>query len=132
MREGTNSLVILYFSWWYSYLPRRLFLAFQASAITLLDLFSVKILFKTLFAPWKRDSMSTDGLSLQEKFSVWMLNMASRFIGFLVKSFVLITFIVAFLVMTVTFAGLFCLWVAFPLAILALVILGITNLSGAA
>ncbi|MCX6810484.1 MAG: hypothetical protein NTY30_01950 [Candidatus Berkelbacteria bacterium] len=128
-QEGTNSLVILYFSWWYGYLPRRLFLALEASMITLVDLFSVKILFRTLFSPWKRDLISTDGLSLQEKFQVWMMNLASRFIGFIVKTFVLITFAIVFVAAAVIFAALFCLWIAFPLAIIGLVILGLTNLA---
>ena len=129
-QEGTNSLLILYFSWWYGYLPRRLFLALKASVLTLLDIFSVRVLFKTLFAPWKRDSISTDGLSLQQKFQVWVLNMTSRFVGFMVKTFVLITFIIVFLATVIIFASLFCLWIAFPLAIIALIIIGITNLSG--
>ncbi len=128
MREGTNSLLILYFSWWYGYLPRRLFLALQASVITSLDLFSVKILFKTLFSPWKRDSISTEGLSIQEKFHVWTLNLASRFIGFLVKTFVLLTFIVVFTATIIIYIGLFGLWIAFPLVIVGLIIIGISNL----
>ena len=99
--------------------------------ITLLDLFSVKVLFKTLFSPWKRDSISTDGLSLQEKFQVWTLNLASRIIGFLVKTFVLATFIIVFAAAIIIFIGLFCLWIAFPLVIIGLIILGITNLLGA-
>jgi hypothetical protein len=130
MKEGTNSLLILYFSWWYGYLPRRLFLAFEASMVSLLDLFSVKILLKTLFAPWKRDLISTDGLSIQEKFQIWMLNLASRFIGFLVKTFVLITFLIVFAVALIVFVGLYCFWFVFPLAIIALIILGLTNLVG--
>lgn len=130
MREGTNSLVMLFFSWWYSYLPRRLFLAFKASAITLLDLFSVKILFMTLFSPWKRDQISTEGLSLQQKFQVWTMNVASRLIGFLVKTFVLATFILIFSAAIIIFAALFCLWLAFPLLIIGLIILGFANMSG--
>lgn len=130
MREGTNSLFILYFSWWYGYLPRRLFLAFQAAVITIIDLFSVKVLLRTLFSPWKRDQISTDGLSLQEKFQIWTLNAASRIIGFLVKTFVLITFIIVFVAAVTVFALLFCLWIAFPLAIIGLIILGISNFSG--
>ncbi|PIU24590.1 hypothetical protein COT12_00245 [Candidatus Berkelbacteria bacterium CG08_land_8_20_14_0_20_39_8] len=105
-----------------------MFLALQASVITSLDLFSVKILFKTLFSPWKRDSISTEGLSIQEKFHVWTLNLASRFIGFLVKTFVLLTFIVVFTATIIIYIGLFGLWIAFPLVIVGLIIIGISNL----
>jgi hypothetical protein len=59
-----------------------------------------------------------------------MMNLASRFIGFLIKIFVLSTYAVVMVVVVVAFAGLFCLWFAFPLAIIALIIIGIMNLSG--
>jgi len=130
MREGTNSLFILYFSWWYGFLPRRLYLAFNAAIITLTDLFSVKVLLPTLFSPWKRDIIGTENLALQEKFQVWMMNLASRFIGFLIKIFVLATYAVATVVALVVFVASFILWIAFPLAIIALIAIGIMNLSG--
>ena len=130
MQEGTNSLFILFFSWWYSFLPRRLYLAFSAAMITLTDLFSVKVLLPTLFSPWKRDIVSTENLALQEKFQVWMMNLASRFIGFLIKIFVLATYAVVMVVAVVAFTALFILWIAFPLAIIVLIIIGIMNLSG--
>jgi hypothetical protein len=130
MQEGTSNLFLLFFSWWYSYLPRRLYLAFSALSITLLDLFSVKAIFQTLFAPWKRDILSYEGLTLQQKFSVWTLNMSSRFIGFLIKISVLFVFIVFYLISIIIFFASFLLWIAFPLAILALMIIGFVNLGG--
>jgi hypothetical protein len=105
-------------------------LAFSALSITLLDLFSVKAIFQTLFAPWKRDILSYEGLTLQQKFSVWTLNMSSRFIGFLIKISVLFVFIVFYLISIIIFFASFLLWIAFPLAILALMIIGFVNLGG--
>jgi hypothetical protein len=130
MQEGTSNLFLLFFSWWYKYLPHRLYLAFSALSIMLSDLFSIKAIFRTLFAPWKRDIISYEGLTLQQKFSVWTLNMSSRFIGFLIKIFVLGVFIIFYLVAIIIFLGGFFLWIAFPLAILALIIIGFTNLDG--
>lgn len=94
MQEGTSNLTLLFFSWWYKYLPYRLFSASEALVITLTDLFSVKMILPTLFAPWKRDIMSYEGLTLQQKFQVLMLNLASRIIGFLVKISVFCGYIV--------------------------------------
>jgi len=131
MQEGTSNLFLLFFSWWYSYLPRRLYLAFIALSITLVDLFSLKAIFKTLFAPWKRDTLSYDGLTLQEKFSIWMLNMASRFIGFLIKISVFFVFIVFYLATLFIFISGFLLWLAFPLVTLALFVIGFINLGSA-
>jgi hypothetical protein len=128
MQEGTNNLFLLFFSWWYRYLPRRLYLAFVALSITLVDLFSLKVIFRTLFAPWKRDILSYEGLTLQQKFSVWMLNLASRFIGFLIKVSTLFVFSVLYLAAVVIFVSAFFLWLAFPLVVLALLVVGFINL----
>jgi hypothetical protein len=130
MKEGTSNLVVLYFRWWYGYLPCRLFLAFKSIAITLSDLFSVKNSILTLFSPWKRDTLSTDGLSLQEKFQIWILNLASRVIGFLVKIFVLVAFFVVFSISIALCLVAFITWMVFPLIILALIILGLMNFFG--
>ena len=129
MQEGTNNLFLLFFSWWYKYLPRRLYLAFVALSITLFDLFSLRAIFKTLFAPWKRDVLSYEGLTLQQKFSVWTLNMASRLIGFLIKSVVLLSFIIIFAITIIIFFGLFLLWLAFPLAVIGLIFFGLINIA---
>jgi len=126
--EGTSNLILLFFSWWYHYLSRRLYLAFNALALTLFDLFSVKLIFKTLFAPWKRDVLSYEGLAIQQKFQVLMMNLASRCIGFIVKIFVFVTFIVVFVAAVIIFFAAFLLWLAFPLATVALLILGIFNI----
>ena len=128
MQEGTSNLFLLFFSWWYHYLPRRLYLAFLALSITLIDLFSVKQIFKTLFAPWKRDVQSYEGLTLQQKFQVFLMNLASRLIGFLVKIFVFATFIVMFAATIVIFVAMFLLWLAFPIVVIGLLILGIVNI----
>jgi len=131
MKEGTSSLLVLYFRWWYGYLPRRLFLVFKAVIITLSDLFSVKTSILTLFSPWKRDIMSTDGLSIQERFQIWTLNLASRVIGFFVKIFVLITFLITFIIAIALCGAAFIAWMVFPLLILVLIIFGLVNFFGA-
>jgi hypothetical protein len=130
MKEGTSNLGLLFFSWWYGYLPRRLYLAFLAAMISLFDRFSVKVLLATWFSPWKRDIISTDGLTLQQKFQVFMLNLASRVIGFLAKTSVLISFAILFVVTVSISVALFALWLAFPITVLILLIFGLVNLNG--
>jgi len=123
--EGTKSLPILFFSWWYGYSYHRLFKYLRAIFIYIYDLFSVRLSLLTLFAPWKRDSISYEGLSLQQKFEVWTLNIASRFVGFFIKTinlaiFLAITILVALLSLCLTL-----LWPLYPLLIVYLIYLGI-------
>lgn len=123
--EGTTSLPILFFNWWYGYAYRRLFKYLRAIFIYIYDLFSVRLSLITLFAPWKRDSISYEGLSLQQKFEVWTLNIASRFVGFFIKTINLIiytgmTVLAAFLSLLAT-----VLWPLYPIVIVYLLYLGI-------
>ena len=127
MQEGTANLTLLFFSWWYKYLPYRLFSACKALLITLTDLFSVKMILPTLFAPWKRDILSYEGLTLQQKFQVMMLNLASRIIGFLVKVSVFCGYLLMISISLAVILITFALWLAFPLAIIGLIIFGLIN-----
>lgn len=129
MQEGTSNLFLLFFSWWYKYLPYRLFSACKALLITITDLFSVKMILPTLFAPWKRDLLSYENLSLQQKFQVMTLNLASRIIGFLIKISVFSGYIVMILISLAIFVAAFALWLAFPLAIIILLILAVVNIA---
>lgn len=123
--EGTTNLPILFLSWWYGYAYRRLFNYLRAIFIYLYDLFSVRLSFLTLFAPWKRDVISYEGLSLQQKFEVWTLNLASRFVGLIIKV-VNLTIFLAMAILAAAFSlCLTLLWPLYPVVIIYLIYLGI-------
>lgn len=110
--EGTTSLPILYLSWWYGYAYGRLFKYIRAFFIINFDLFSVKVCITTLFSPWKRDLINYEGLTLQEKFKAWTLNLASRFTGFIIKLMTLFSYLVSSIF---TLAGSIIMVIAWPL-----------------
>jgi len=49
------------------------------------DFFSIDLLAKTLFLPWKRDEIDTSNMALQDKFRVWIMNLVSRLVGLVVR-----------------------------------------------
>ncbi len=118
--EG-NNLTIYFFKWWYGEAYGRVFKYIKAGYIYATDMFSIKICFATLFAPWKRDAISYEGLSLQQRFQVWTLNLASRFIGFLVKVFTITAYL--FFVAFLSFCSLIVIvvWLMYPLLIALLI-----------
>lgn len=123
--EGAVSLPVLFFSWWYSIAYRRVFRYVRAIYIHTYDLFSVKIIFVTLFAPWKRDQISYEGLSLQQKFEVWTLNLASRFVGFAIKIITLSIFI-GFVILETALSIVFIIaWPFYPLVLALLIYFGV-------
>ena len=125
--EGTNNLTILFFSWWYGEAYARLFKYIRAFYIYVTDLFSVKICLKTLFSVWKRDAISYQGLSLKQIFQVWTLNLASRFVGFLIKSITLISYLVAIVILSVISIILIILWPLYPALIVYVIYYGLTK-----
>ena len=104
--------------------PRRL----HGFILTTADAFSMPLLLKTLFAPWRRDVLPTTGLALQEKFRVIGYNLVAIFIGFFVRLFVL--FIASFLVALTILLGtlLLGLWVILPFLPIGLFLIGIVLL----
>lgn len=111
---------------WYVSLPAYFWMVLIGECGRIYHVFSVPELFRTLFAPWKRDDTPTGNMSLGDKFQVMVGNMATRFVAFFIR---LTTIMVGFLVVTSIFLlGCTCILFVFtfPLLILAMVILGVS------
>lgn len=126
--EGNDNLVTNFFVWWYGEAYAKFFVYLTKFLAYVADLFSVKICLKTLFAPWKRDQLSGEGLTLQDRFQVLMLNLSSRLIGAVVKIIVLATFLVAAMFIIPVELGLLVLWATWPIVSLLLLYIGLKNL----
>lgn len=123
--EGTKNLNSLFFVWWYTEVFGELSRFVKHFFVYLADLFSVKICLKTLFSPWRRDNISYEGLTIQEKFQVLVLNITSRFVGLIIKIFTLATFVVVFIFCVGLFAAAFLVWFLFPVILIGLAVWGI-------
>ena len=123
--EGTKTLNSLYFVWWYTevfggfYVFTKHFFAYIA------DLFSVKICLKTLLSPWRRDGIGYEGLTIQERFQVLILNITSRLVGAVIKIFTLATFVVVFIFCVGLFLVGFVIWFLFPIILIGFSVWGI-------
>ena len=85
--------------------------------------FSVDVLLKTLFSPWKR-IISLPGRSMDEKFRAMIDNLVSRVIGFMVRVIVLIAALVMILITAVAGVTLALLWPLVPLLGVGLIFWG--------
>ena len=119
-------VIILFFRWWYAQGWLLALKDIKKRTLGVSHNFSVPILIKTLFAPWRR-LITDSGKSLDEKFKAGVDNLISRFVGFWVRFLVLI---IAGVVTALTFC-LFLLiaiiWPFMPLAVILLVWLGINK-----
>lgn len=74
-----------FFSWWLFEVPAKLWKITISLSRKIFGYFSIDLLLKTLFYPWKRDEIDTSNLSLDKRFQVWLMNLVSRLVGATVR-----------------------------------------------
>ena len=114
-----------FFKWWLIDEPRYLWLVTRVITQKTATFFSVGILIRTLFAPWKRDVQRTHNLPIDLAFRALIDNLVSRFVGFCVRT---VTIFVAGGALLVSFlGGLIIIFaeIAMPLIVFLLIIWGL-------
>ncbi len=112
-------LLVGFFSWWYG-------AGWKAQVQRIVDLlekvndyFSIPLLLKTLFSPFRQISADETGRDIASKFRAWGDRMFSRCIGAFMRFFmILFGMVTMVLVMIFSFVRLL-LWPVFPLLPLA-------------
>ena len=112
--------MLSFFSWWYGPGLVGLVRAIQRRMQQLADMFSVAILLRTLFSPWRR-IITYPGAGLEAHLRAMLDNMVSRVIGLLVRISVLLTAAVLFVLLTIVSALQIILWPLLPLIALGLI-----------
>lgn len=85
-----SMLALELFTWWYGQGWLRLARHLRQRTSKVSHLFSVPILLRTLFAPWRR-IVTYPGASLDARLRAAGDNLVSRLVGFSVRSLVLLT-----------------------------------------
>ena len=88
--------------------------------------FSVAILLKTLFAPWRRIT-STPGAGIDAKFRAMIDNLVSRAVGFFVRLIVLITALLLSGLTAVFFTLIMIVWPLLPFLVLYSLVRAVTG-----
>lgn len=118
--------VVIFWRWYYGEGIKDVLTGWRNYIIFSLQYFSIPLLLKTLFAPWKRDiTKRPRGLDLQKLFEYIAFNSISRGIGFVVR-FVTIWVGIGFFFGTIILGAIFfIIWLALPLIMVGLFILAL-------
>ncbi len=111
---------------WFVSLPGYVWMVTSGQTKRTYHTFSVPELFRTLFAPWKRDEVSTSNMSLGDKFRVMVGNMAGRFVAAIIR---FITIFIGFGLTALVFLfGILVLTlvVVFPILVVLMFLLGVS------
>jgi len=121
----SRSLVGDFLISWYSILFTRLIKICRYFLIKTWDTFSIGILLSTLFAPWKQDVVRGKNvpLNVQMQFAVW--NLISRFIGFIVRFFVILIGLVVWVLILILSGIAVLVYIVLPFGIIVLFFAGI-------
>jgi len=114
-----------YFCWWYSVGLRQAWWSAGFILKEITDFFSLEALVRTWFAPWKNDVLTGRNLALSDQIKIWEQNIASRFVGFVVRSFVIVFTVWLLAVVTLLEAIALFIWIVLPILIIGLVMLAV-------
>lgn len=88
--------------------------------------FSLSLLAKTLFAPWRR-IVTMSGKSLDAQMRAMLDNLVSRCVGFFIRFFVIVGALVAMLGAVIASVSMAIIWPLLPVLIIVCVIKAVTG-----
>jgi len=116
-------MVLEFFVWWYTTGWLETLQRIRGRVEAVWRMFSVPILLRTLFSPWRR-IVSAPGKGMDQLFRSIVDNTISRLVGFVVRSFVLLAAVFLTLVMAGGGFVIAVLWPALPLLVVFFVLKG--------
>lgn len=117
-------LALAFLSWWYSKGWTELISKLIAFIDSIGQLFSVKILLKTLFDPWRRIT-STGSIGISSYLHAAVDNTISRLVGLTVRLLVLTAGLLFSLVIIVVGCLVIIIWPLLPPAFILTIVLGL-------
>lgn len=114
-------------SWWYSDGWKQMILRRQESILDLYDKFSLGLLLKTLFAPWRQISAGSVRGSLSVQFRAFFDRLISRIIGGFIRTVTLIIGLLALVVSLILSLVRIVAWPLLPVAPIVLMIFAIVG-----
>ena len=122
---GEASLFFEYSKWHYGR-------AYSSALVTggnfmwfIVHFFSMPLLLRTLFSPWKRIQEEHDKQGLEDYFATIAVNVMTRVFGFCVRIFILFVGLSVLILGAVFILAWFIVWVFLPVLVIMSVIFGI-------
>ena len=122
-------LITLYFGWHYSVALRGLYSIWANFNWFTWNFFSIGLLFRSWFSPWKRmQERYRGGIDFQNLFETVVVNLLMRIVGFGVRGMVMVMGLAALLFLFLAGVFAFLGWLFLPVIIISLTIIGVQAL----
>jgi len=120
-----TSIIFGYLGWHYSKAIRSLSRVWKIFLIFIFNYFSIDLLFKNFFDPWKRmDDNYPKSFNLKDYFYAFMTNTIVRIVGIIMRTFLIIIGVTAYLIFALFYPLAIILWLLLPSIIIVLIIFG--------
>ncbi len=118
-------LTLRYFTWHYTLSIAQIFVIFGNLFWFLVDFFSISIIFKTLFSPWKRMGETyKEGFNPEANLAALIVNLIMRITGFIFRIIILVVALISILLFVLVSLAVLILWLLWPFILLSLLITG--------
>lgn len=119
-------VILRFWAWYYTGAGKSLVRAWKNFIIFVREYYSIPLLLRTLFYPWRRDITKYGrGFSIKNFLETLSFNLISRSIGFVVRSVAIVIGLICLLgVIILGFIALI-IWLMLPVILLFLIIIGL-------
>lgn len=117
--EARENIIIMWFLWQFYEMPKFLFSVWRNYLLFGLDYFSIPLLVKTLFSPWRKYNwVYPKGFDIKEFFNTLISNTFSRILGAMCRIVLIILGIVAQIFIFIVGIVVIFLWLLIPFIII--------------
>jgi len=115
-----QNIAIIFLSWYYLVAPKKILTTWRNVLKFAWNFFSVELLLRTLFAPWKRDITKPTGSGFDPKALVdsLVINLISRLLGATVRFWVILLGLILEILIIILGLAFFIFWLMLPLLII--------------
>ena len=123
---NTRFVVIHYLSWHYSVALASFSVIYRDIIFFVADYFSLPILLKSFFAPWRRlaEPYPENKFNLSEIAAVVVVNSLMRLVGVIMRSIIIIVGLIVLVATIIFYPIILLLWLALPVIVLLFLLVG--------
>lgn len=120
-----KNILFQYIEWHFIDQPKAILKAWKSFLLFNLNYFSVHLLLKTFFSPWRRLTVSYGrGFDVWRYLEAFIGNMTARIIGAIMKSFLIVAGILTEILILFFGLVIFLAWMVLPLLLVGVLWLG--------
>ncbi len=129
---GFQKIIILRFwVWYYTGAVKSIINIWRNFVIFVREYYSISLLLRTLFHPWRRDiTKYRQGFSFKAFFETLIFNLISRSLGFCIRSVTVVIGSISLIGVIVLGTLVLVAWLVLPVALIFLIIIGALLLGG--